>query len=199
MIVPSFYLAYNLLQERKYSQKVELFINNEFISSGYTLIYKQTKFNTNPRKIELAFLTKKFTNDEIKMLNQRLKHYDILNTKLTIRQNTTDLKSEILNEIGNQNNVLNARDVVINNLQKELNEYKVNYPDVVKEMAILFPEIKNVSLGKHIIHQSSDSAKNITVMVYQLDNPKAKLDTNKISLWLHQKLKTNAIKLVREN
>ena len=58
MIIPSFYLAYNLLNEKKYAQKVEQFISNEFTNNGYTIIYKNTKFNSNPKKIEVAFLTK---------------------------------------------------------------------------------------------------------------------------------------------
>lgn len=41
MIIPSFYLAYNLLQENKYNQKVEQFISNEFTDKGYTLIFKK--------------------------------------------------------------------------------------------------------------------------------------------------------------
>ena len=46
-LIPSFYLAYNLLNEKKYAQKVEQFISNEFTNNGYTIIYKNTKFNWN--------------------------------------------------------------------------------------------------------------------------------------------------------
>ncbi len=97
MILPSLYLAYNLFQEKKYIQSVDKFITNEFVNNGYTLIYKQTKFNAKPKKIELAFLTKKFTDNELKILNQNLIYYDIKNTELSIRQDTKDIKSEILN------------------------------------------------------------------------------------------------------
>ncbi len=199
MIVPSFYLAYHLLQERKYSQKVEQFITNEFIDKGYTVIYKQTKFNTKPRKIELAFLTKKFSDEELTSLNQKLKQYKLTNTELSIRQDTKDLKSEILNEIGNQNSNLNERDIIINNLKKELNVYKIDDTGVLKEMAILFPELKKVSIGKHILNQNTDSAKTLTVVLYQTENKKTKVDTKKIERWLNQKLKTKAVKLVKEN
>jgi hypothetical protein len=42
---------------------------------------------------------KKYNATEIKELNQRLKEYDIKDTKLTVMQDTTDLKSDILSEI----------------------------------------------------------------------------------------------------
>src|SRR5690606_13596103 len=41
MIVPSFYLAYNLLNEKKFNQNVEKFINTEFVREGFTVIYKK--------------------------------------------------------------------------------------------------------------------------------------------------------------
>ena len=84
MIIPSFYLAFNLFQEKKFSQKVEQFISKEFSNNGYALIYKDISYTTNPKKIELAFLTKKFTTQELDILNQKLLQYDITNTKLNI-------------------------------------------------------------------------------------------------------------------
>ena len=197
MIIPSFYLAYNLLQENKYNQKVEQFISNEFTDKGYTLIFKKVRFNTNPKKIELAFLIKKFNSEETKLLNQKLMEYQIPNTELIIKQDTKDLKGEILNELGNQNKVLSEKDILINNLQTELNEYKVLNTETLKEIAILFPELSNVSLGKHQVNTNTDSVKVITVFLYQTDN-KINLDTNKLEKYLSQKLNTRDIELVKK-
>ena len=198
MTIPSFYLAHSLLQEKEYSQKVEQFINNELKNKGYTLIYKYTKFNSNPKKIELAFLTKKFNNEEIKLLNQKLAAYDISNTELDIKQDTKDLKVEILNELGNQNKALTEKDILINNLQKELGEYKFDNEDMFKEIAILFPELKNISLGKHLLYQNTDSSKIITVVLYQTDKSKTKIDTEKMANWLKQKLNITEITMIKQ-
>jgi TIGR00341 family protein len=197
MIVPSFYLAYNLLQEKKYNQKVEQFITDEFVNKGYTLIFKATKYNLTPRKIELAFLTKKFSEEELTLLDQKLTLYELNNTKLEIRQDTKDIRSEILNELGNQNKVLTEKDILINNLQNELKEYKTDDRETLKEIAILFPELKNVSFGKHRINLNTDSAKVMTVVLYQT-SARTKTDTEKISKWLSQKLQTEKVVLVRQ-
>jgi hypothetical protein len=61
--------------------------------------YIRRKFNQKPKQLELDFLQKKYSATEIKELNQRLKEYDIKDTKLTVMQDTTDLKSDILSEI----------------------------------------------------------------------------------------------------
>jgi uncharacterized hydrophobic protein (TIGR00271 family) len=196
MIIPSFYLAYKLLQENRYNHKLEQFINNELISKGYAIIYKRTLFNTNPKKIELAFLSKKFNDNEKKLLNQKLLEYGISNTIIEIKQDNKDLKGEILNEIGIRNKALSEKDIVISNLQKELDEFKIYNAEILIELAILFPELKNVSLGKHQINANSDSSKVITVLLYHSDE-KINTDTTKIEKWLSQKLKTQDIELVQ--
>lgn len=198
MIIPSFYLAYNLLNEKKYAQKVEQFISNEFTNKGYAIIYKNTKFNSNPKKIEVALLTKKFDAEEIKALDQKLIQYDITNTKLVIKQDVKDIKSEILNELNNQNKNQSEKDILINNLQRELKEYKYDSSEIQKELKILFPEFKNVSIAKHLINQSTDSTKVLTIVVYQIDPKKENIDTEKITKWLNQKLKTTDLKLIKQ-
>jgi len=196
LIIPSFYLAYNLFEEKKYRQNVEQFITNEFINKNFTLIFRQIKFNSNPKKIELAFLTKKFTDEELKLLNQKLEQYDIPNTELNIKQDTKDLKGEILNELGNQNKILSEKDILINTLQSELSEYKIDNTETIKEISILFPELKDVSIGRHIINPNTDSTKTMTVLLYQTDDTNKEFDKNKIDQWLKQKFKTNEIKIV---
>lgn len=198
MIIPSFYIAYNLLEEKKYTQKVDKFITEEFVNNGNVLIYKKTKFNSNPKKIELAFLDKKFDTNEINLLNKRLLLYNIDNSKLEIRQNTKDLKGEILSELGSQNKILTEKDVLINNLKQELTNYRFNDTGTIKEIGILFPELSHISIGKHLINPNSDSAKFIIVLVYQSKNNLSKNDNAKLTDWLSEKMNTTDIKLIRE-
>lgn len=195
MIVPSFYLAYNLLKEKQFNDNVSKFIENEFTANGYTIIFKEIKYNTSPKKIELAFLSKRFSNEEEKQLNHRLNQYQIFNTSLIIKQGTQDLKKEILNELGTQNKALSEKDIIINNLQNEIKEFKFDDTETYKEIGILFPEAKNVSIGKFLLFPNSDSAKIETVVLFH-HQEKEEIDTLKLKKWLIQKLSTNNIKLV---
>lgn len=199
MIIPSLYLAYNLFKEKQFSQRVEQFMTHEIKNKGYTLIFEQTKFDTNPKKIELAFLTKKFSEEEVILLNQKLQQYHIPNTKLVIRQDNKDIKSEILHELNQQNKHLSEKDILIERLQKELEEYKLDQTEVLQEMGILFPELQNVSIGKHTVNQQTDSVKEITVLLYQTERKNIKIDQEKIERWLSQKLKTTEVKLIKRN
>ena len=84
MIIPSSYLAYSLLQEKKFIQNAEKFIQDQFTKNGYTVIYKNINYKTNPKQMELAFLSKKFDSLEIKKLNKELTVYGLSDTELII-------------------------------------------------------------------------------------------------------------------
>lgn len=198
MIVPASYLAYNLIQEQHYSEKVEKFILNEFVQKGNVLIYKKTNVTANPRKIELAFLTKKYTDSEIKLLNDELLSYGIANTQLVIKQDVTDLKSEILNELGSNDRNASEKDIIINKLRQELAEYSFAEKDLIRETTILFPEFKKISIGKQQVIRSVDSLKNSIFVIYS-SGEKQNPDTAKLQKWLRQKLKTNQITFIKQN
>jgi uncharacterized hydrophobic protein (TIGR00271 family) len=200
MIIPSFYLAYSLFQEKMFSKNVEQFIKTEFTNNGYTIIYKQTNTKSNPKKIELAFLTKSFSPEELKILNQKLAQYDITHTELDIKQGIKqeikNLQGETFNALGNQNMMLSELYVLINNLQNELNDYKIDNTETIKEISILFPDLKDVSISKQIA--KTDSSKLTTVFLYKTDNKDQKIDTTKIRQWLSLKFKATDIKIVRQ-
>ncbi len=198
MIVPSFYMAYTLFQEKNFHQKVEQFIANELVNNGYTLVFKKITYNSNPKKIDLAFLTKKFSDNEVKELKDKILQYGIYNTEINIRQDTKDMKNEILHELGKQNKIVSEKDILIYKLQEELHSYKIDNSQTIKEMAILFPELKDVSIGRHLFSPNTDSAKVTTVLLYRSASEKQKFDVTTLQRWLEQKFNTSDVKIVQQ-
>jgi len=192
MIIPSVYFAYRLFDEKKYTQRTEDFIENEFPQKDFTLIYKKTDYNSNPKILELAFLSKKFNPLEIKALNQKLKEYDLLNTHLLIKQDTFDLKNDILNTINNHKKSGDNKDELIQRLQKKITDFQVNNTKVSKEALILFPEIKPIA-----ITQYTSKDKTIPVLLYKSKN-ELKLDSKKkLVIWLKQRLEKDSVEVYR--
>ena len=198
MIIPSFYLAYNLFNEKKFTNTVEDFINSEFSSRGFTVIYKKLNYNASPRTVDIAFLNKKLNKDEVAMYNRLLNEKGIHNTVLSFRQDEEDIKAEILNEINKQNTAVSEKDVTINNLRQELEKYTVNEPGVVKELNVLFPELKDVSLGKIERYAGTDSTKVEWLVLYHLEKGKKETDKTKIKNWLNERLKVQNILLLQD-
>lgn len=122
-----------------------------------------------PKVQSWLFCLKKFDSIEINTLNKDLADYGLNNTKLVIKQNTLDLKTEILSEINRQNANLSEKDLQLNALSSELKKYKIENPKLIKEIGILFPEISEVSLGKMNNYYSNDSVSTSTVLLYKAD------------------------------
>lgn len=198
MVLPSIYLAYNLLQEKDFHHKAEQFIADEFTNKGFTIIYKSIKYNSKPKQIELAFLSKRLSDEEQKDINADLKRYGLDNTEIIIRQSTKDIEQEILSDLGSKTKALTEKDIMINNLQNELKIYKMDNPGLMKELSILFPQMKEVSFGVHTLAEDTDSARLETVMLYK-DSINLKSDSIKLRQWLQQKLHTKNIVLVNQH
>jgi uncharacterized hydrophobic protein (TIGR00271 family) len=193
MIIPSVYFAYRLFDEKKYIQRTEEFIEKEFPQKEYTLIYKKTDYNTNPKIIQLAFLSKKFSPIEIKSFNQKLKEYDLMNTQLLIKQDTFDLKNDILNTINSHKKSGADKDELISNLQKKISNYQANNTKVSNEVSILFPEIKPIA-----ITQYASKNKTIPVLLYK-SKTELKLDSKKkLTRWLKQRLEKDSVEVYRQ-
>lgn len=188
LVLPSIYFAYQLFQEKKYQHQIDVFMETEFTNKGITILYKKTKFNVNPKKLELGFLTKKFTDKEIKSLNEKLAQYDIKNTKLIVIQDTTDLKSDILNEINFNKSLLSKKDVTILNLKKEIASNSYDNKALLSEIRILFPEIENISISNHTFNEKTDSTKTIPVVIYDSKKEISDGAKEKLTLWLQQRL-----------
>jgi len=194
MIVPSSYLAYNLFNEKKFSKTAELFLQNEFEKNGYTLIYKKINYNTSPKTIDVAFLNRKFTPEEIQTYNKLLEENGLSNTVFSIRQNDSDLKSEILTEISKNNSLVSEKDIALSNLRMELDSYKVSDSTLRKEIQILYPEITDVSYGKIVEYPDTDSAKLKFMMVYSGKN----INGIQLKSWLEKRLHEKNVELLEK-
>jgi len=195
MIVPSSYLAYNLYNEKKFTKTAELFLQKEFEKNGYTLIYKKINYNASPKTIDVAFLNKKFTAEEMKSYNKMLTDNGLSNTTINIRQNNSDLKSEILSEINKNNTNLSEKDIALSNLRSELDSYKVSDSTLGKEINILFPDISGVSYGKIAQYPNTDSARLQFVMLYS----GKKVNEVQLKSWLEKRLNEKNVKLLNNS
>ncbi|WP_374172266.1 DUF389 domain-containing protein [Flavobacterium tructae] len=199
LIVPSIYFAYQLYIQKSYTSRTEIFIQKEFLDKDYPIIYKKIKYNTTPRRIELAFLAKKFNDDEIVDLNKKLSNYDLPNTQLIIRQDTVNLRKDIMNQINNNQTVVDQKDILINSLRNQLALYQFNTTQINNEAKILFPAVTSLKIGNYNIEEEPNKSKIIPVVLFQ---SKKKMDSDtkqKMKLWLKERLAKDSIEVYQQN
>ena len=201
MLVPSAYLAYSLYTEQQLKKNIDLFLNNEFVENGYTIVYKRTDLKSKNKKIELGFLSKRFDQKEITFYNKRLKRYAIDNTKLIILQDSTDrlmsLKGDILNEIKGSQKV-DDRDVKIAKLEKEIATNRFDEVGIYNESKILFPSIEKFSIANHNFLMQKDSIFKETVVIISSEEPLDEKEEKKFEDWLKTKLKLKKIQVLQQ-
>lgn len=202
MLVPGIYFAYRLFNEQQYRDAVNKFIDKEFLEKGNTVVYKKTNFNSSPKTIELAFLSKHFSNKEIDSLNQQLVASHILNTALIIKQDSTDkiqlLRSDILNEIKDRDIIVDEKDKKISELKAEIERNKFDSKKILKEVKIIFPEIKSLSINNIQFYYTNDSTSIATVVIYENEKNLNKNDLLKFESWLKQRLALTNIELIKK-
>jgi hypothetical protein len=97
LILPSIYFAYLLIEEKKYQHQIDLLqIMNFQIKELPFCIRKPNSIKSLKNWNSVSY--KRYSEDE-KGIESDLKSNDIKDTKLTVMQDTTDLKSDILSEI----------------------------------------------------------------------------------------------------
>lgn len=203
MLVPSAYLAYSLYSEQQFKKNAEQFIDAEFTQKGYTVVYKKTDYNVKPKRIELAFLSRRFEKSEIKGLNAELDTYKYLKgTNLIIRQDSTDrysaLRGDILKQVQSSENEMSQKDVKILQLEKELNAYKFDNKRMLGEVKILFPEVTSVSISSQNMAVVKDSTASFTAVIYESSKPLGDADRKRLEGWLSQRIPAKNVALFRK-
>ncbi|MEZ0453184.1 TIGR00341 family protein [Sphingobacterium thalpophilum] len=197
LVIPSIYFAYNLLQEKKYSNKVKQFVQQELSNKGYTVIYEKLQQNSKPKKLELAFLSKKFSQQEIKSLEQAMKSFGIDNTALVIHQDSLDLKSSILSEIDKRNAAVSEKDLTIRALNNELARYQIANPELDRDIAVLFPELNSYSIGMQQHYAKKDSLANRVAFIYSAATPLVQAQQEKLQKWLTNHFPKDSVEIIR--
>ncbi len=199
MLLPSAFFAFNLYKEQRFTQLANSFIEKEFTDKGNTLVYKKINYSSASSTIELAFLKKYYSTSEQKMLNDTLKTYGLENTRLIIRQNSSDnlltLKTDILNEVDKKDNELSKKDQQIAVLQQHLIENTFDNKELLSEIHILFPAIYSVSVARQNF-ASLDTTGAATVFIYNATEKLSNKEKDKLKNWMLKKLNIDTLEIL---
>lgn len=196
LVLPSIYFAYNLLQEKKYTNKVKQFVQQELSNKGYTVIYEKLHMNSKPKKLELAFLLKKFSNREIATLQHAMQTFGIDNTSLIIHQDSLDLKSTILSEIDKRTAAVSEKDLTIRALNNELAKYQLASPSLDRDIAVLFPELSSYSIGIQQQYAKKDSLAGRIAFIYSSTAPLPLPQQEKLHKWLKNHFPKDSVDII---
>lgn len=201
MLLPSAYFAFLLYKKQEFLHKVDAFIEKEFIEKGNTIVYKKTRYSTLVSNIEVAFLNKSYSENELIMLNEALEKYGLANTTITIMKNSMDnltlLKNDILNEVSKKEVVMNEKDKEIERLKKIISKNTFDNQQIFEETKAIFPTIQTISIANHSV-VSNDTILIIPVLIYN-SNPKlTAIEKSKLKKWLKKRESLSNLEIVEQ-
>ncbi len=196
MTLPSLYFAYRFVSEQNYEQKVDQFIAGEFEEKGNTVVYKKTSYYTSPRKIELAFLTRKFSSDQLKELADKLADYKIDNTQIVIRQDSAFLANARAQTL-ETNEIPDKSAAIISELRGVVEKYTFDAENLLPEASAIVPELQSVSVAKPEIYSATDSAKITPIALYESREPLTNAQIKTLRSWLKVKLKVDTLEIYK--
>lgn len=205
-LIPSVYLAYDIVGRSIFNRNASKFISEEFIDKDHMVIDK--KISPKDRRIELFVIGAKIDTTEMKSIRNKLVNYNLFDTNLTIRQDNPGsrsssmemMKTGIIEEMYERNELnLVQREKQIVQLQEQLSNYKdleKMSDEISKEITIQYPEVLEYSMSKMVIF-SNESKADTTVVV--LLNTKKRIDKQsleKMNKWLKLRLKEDKVKIL---
>lgn len=198
LILPSIYFAYHFYQEQQFKKSVQDFVIREFDKKGNTIIFQRTNYKTSPRLIELAFLTRKFTTQEITKLNSSLDSCNLGNTRLIIRQDSAFLASKKMKPELENNQEIKEK-VIIAQLSAELESYRLSKDNIFPEAKAIFPSIRSLSVVNQHVYNASDTVTTRPAAFYSADKSLSKSDLSRLQRWLMVQLKVDTIEVYKRN
>ncbi|MDQ5957270.1 MAG: hypothetical protein QG614_245 [Patescibacteria group bacterium] len=201
MILPSTYFAVLLYERQKYDDSINKFIQTEFTDKGDVIIFKKTDGFSNPKTLELAFLNDKYNNEDETNLNEKLKIYDIKNTKLTIKHDDSSyLINDMKNEVNQKDSIILQNNNLLNELQQQVsNNNNLDNKKILNEIRVFIPTIESISISKQKVYSASDTESEITSLIYSSKAPLTSKEETDLLIWSSSRLNTNNVHIFRQN
>lgn len=211
MIVPSVYLAWNVVGETRFNSQAIKYVNaiqSESMFEDIEIINTRRKYSNKEKMIQLSLVGNTLSESQVQILEKRLLDFDLTGTKLHLKQT-----SDIL-DIGSQTGVisklldkkdaqLQQRDHIISDLNDELqklNSIKTENQTLNQELSIQYPEIMRFSVSKNVFY-TNDNAQMDTIPVFYVEFktlPTTKREKQLLE-WLKIRLQSNDLILIRTN
>lgn len=207
-VVPSMYLAYNLVKEEVFTQKAKSFVTEEFqFEETY---FTNLKIDPKTKTIKLSLIGKSVPKTTLDKIQNNLIKDAFGATSLVVHQageqeiDTLSLKTSIVADLYKASQIaLDSRDQQIAKLNETLASYKTKeqlMENVTPELHSLFPEINNIVIANGISSTSQYDVyhKQVTLLLVRAKKKLSEKDSARLTAWLSQRLKTQDIKLIYE-
>jgi uncharacterized hydrophobic protein (TIGR00271 family) len=206
-VVPSIYLAYNIVTRTIWEKSAKQFITTEMDFPKSQVIASTLNYDTDSSTIEISMVGERIEEEEIMRLQNKLKAFSLNKTYLKIKQSgdgTPDLnmlRSDVLKDLYERNELLiQNKDQKISFLEKELLQYSESSKqvmDLAREAKINHSSLLSFSLNRTIVADILENKQDTVLMAYAKfgQRPNAQ-EQKRFEDWLKIRTKADTVSLI---
>ncbi|AFL84909.1 TIGR00341 family protein [Belliella baltica DSM 15883] len=206
-VVPSIYLAYNIVTRTFWEKNAKQFITMEMDFPRAQIIASTYLYDADSSSIEISMVGQRIDDEEIARLQNKLKAYSLTKTYLKIKQSgdgTPDLnllRSDVLKDLYERNELLiQNKDQKISFLENELSQYTESSKqvlDLANEAKINHSSLVSFSLNRAIIADVLENKQDTILMAYAKfrQRPSAQ-ERKRFEDWLKIRTKADTVSLI---
>ena len=215
-VIPSVYLAYDLVRKSIFEQKVRTFISQEFDLPDTQVIKSDWIFDTDGGRVDVTLFGRVLSDDVVDKIKADLSDYGLDDTQLFIRQAyqeenvaslqevermSQQMRTGLIEDLYRKNEeVLNNKDEQIDLLENELSLMKSRqYPleDISKELKIQYADLNKFTLmDGYISRFDTIKADTVCFALVEFNKPVERAEYQKIGRWLKQRLKIDSVQVI---
>ena len=206
MVLPSGYLAVDLVRQEVFKSRAQNFINREFVFAKTHVV--DTKIDPVQRTVALSLIGDALEEDALRNIEARLAGAGLENAKLVLNQaesnqlDVTELKSSLMADLlQNSQEVIRRREAELHKLRAELaarDAVLAQADDVAKELRQLFPQVGKVILAEGVTiaaDGNKQQAMYLNIATHEALPPDAR---QRISDWFKVRMKADSVVLLFE-
>ncbi len=199
-VLPSIYLAYNIVNKSIFESNANSFLKDEFKFDKTHIINKTFNYNGGDKEISLLIIGDDLPKDKVKELKKSMKQYGIEGTKLTISQGVnakevdfSQIKKNILEEVITRQEE-ERRAAQEEERLKSQSKLALEIPNLENEIAALYPNMSSYGIT-NIVLNNIDSATKDTIVLFvgNVSGEFSKEEAAKLQNWLKERVPTDTV------
>lgn len=202
-VIPSVYLAYGIVKKSIWNQQAQDFVRVEIQFPQTQILNSDFIYSKDEKIIEVSLIGNQLSDDEIAILEKKIKDFGLNDTKLIINQsgNGTDIKvltNDILKTLYERNEALiKDKDARIALLEKEMaedSETRILGLEISAEAQINHPGLQKFSLGRTIFKDLKTNKTDTLLAVYADFQPAPSAsEIKKFKDWIKVRTKSDTL------
>lgn len=204
---PAVYLTYGIVKETFYQSAANNFISAELQFPETQILSREISYEK--REIKVVLLGKEVPEDQLALARSKMEHYNLHDSKLTIFQGMNQGESMDISNIRtlvmedfykNTEKRLLAQQEELDSLHGVLAAFSGSGQADVrmgKEMKVLFPEVRTISLSKSIqLNVDSACTDTLTFAILGCGKKPSRAERDKMEQWLKARTGSEKLRLI---